>query len=233
MSPASVVAASKCHGNKWCKTSTRRCIKTTPRHLYWTSVANWPSEIIILVYCHRSRRLHASRFKPLGRLVSPACRLFLCLPDRENAKKKKKNHLRAKHSLCINVWVCERCSVALLWCELHVGGQTHMQLPSLQVCIPPTTGHKVTLCFYGCSPWCSAEAPEMTKSLSRCLWPKASLSGTWRSCSLMWTPNWNRSPASFQGLIPPLQAYRSSGSAVSRLLSDCLSVLLIFSGRNC
>lgn len=112
-------------------------------------------------------------------------------------------------------------------------GQTPMQLQSLQVCIPATTGHKVTLCFYGCSPWCWAEAPEMTKSLSRCLWPGASLSGPRQSCSLMWTPNWNRSPASFQGLIPPLQAYRSSGSAVSRLLSDCLSVLLVFSGWNC
>lgn len=151
-------------------------------------------------------------------------------------RKKKKNIWELSTKNTAFAFMCE-CVSAVQWpcCGVSgsVGGQTHMQLPSLQVCIPPTTGHKVTLCFYGCSPWCSAEAPEMTKSLSRCLWPKASLSGPRQSCSLMWTPNWNRSPASFQGLIPPLQAYRSSGSAVSRLLSDCLSVLLIFSGRNC
>lgn len=109
-------------------------------------------------------------------------------------------------------------------------GQTPLQLTSLQVCIPASTGHKVTLCFYGCSPWCSAQPPEMTKSLSWCLWPQASLSGPRRSHSLMWTPNWNRSSASFQGLIPPLQACGSPGSAVGQILSDCLSVLFIFSG---
>lgn len=148
-------------------------------------------------------------------------------------KKNKKNIWELSNKNTTFAFMCKSECTIQLPCSCVSGsnkGQTPMQLTSLQVCIPASTGHRVTLCFYGCSPWCS---PEMTKSLSRCVWPGASLSGPQRSHSLMWTPNWNRSSASFRGLIPPLRAYGSPGSAVGQVLSDCPSVLFIFSGWSC
>ncbi len=175
MSPMSVVAPSKCHRSGW-YTAVMQCgikAKTAANLLdisgkltvknYHCHLLSSSLEIAALDLCTRTDicvGLYASVSIREGEeemwekddKEKHGC-------DRGNERKEKKVVViflffkpQPFVSVCGFVFLCNSVTLCMFECVKTV--HAPIQLTSLQVCISPTAGHKVTLCFYGCSPWC-------------------------------------------------------------------------------
>lgn len=162
----SIVAPCKCHRRMWYTSPTQSCIKakssadlldisgkSTVRNYHCHLLPSSLELQLPWIYAHRQKRvdLHVSGKRSWYRRWMTTKRWKWSQKCNRWKRWQKQWNVFFMFKSFVCVFMFHPNPVCVCVSNLC---HASIQLTALQVCMPATAGHKVTLSFYGCSPWC-------------------------------------------------------------------------------